>query len=69
MPDGNSIGPVAGFLPGIANDNLIVQGDTGEILIPLIDDVIVSIDEDSRTIVIEPMEGLLDLNAKKPKQQ
>ena len=65
--DGNTIGPVTGILPGIANDNLIVQGTQGEILIPVIDDVIVAANTATGTIVIEPMEGLLDLNARKPK--
>ncbi len=67
--DGDNPGQVIDYLPGIANDNLIVQGETGEILIPLIADVIVSIDTERREIVIDPIEGLLDLNVKKPRQE
>jgi len=62
-----TIGSVTGILYGVANDNLIVGGASGEILIPVITDVIISIDASQEIIIIEPMEGLLELNVKKQK--
>ena len=63
---GELIGTVAEILPGKSNDNYIVRGATGEILIPAIEDVVRSVDLDRRCMTIEPIEGLLDLNEKKP---
>ncbi len=45
--------------PG-ANDVIIVHGPLGEILIPAIEDVVTSLDFDSRRMVIHPLPGLLD---------
>lgn len=64
---GDVIGPVRDVLAGSANDNLIVKGENGEILIPFIGPVIMSIDLAARKITIEAIEGLLDLNVKKQK--
>jgi len=64
--DGEYIGDIVDILTGKSNDNYIVRGDKGEILIPAIEDVIQSIDLDAGTVTIEPIEGLLDLNLKKP---
>jgi 16S rRNA processing protein RimM len=63
---GELIGTVTDILPGKSNDNYIVRGSAGEILIPAIEDVIQSIDLDRQCMTIEPIEGLLDLNEKKP---
>ena len=63
---GELIGTVTDILPGKSNDNYIVRGTTGEILIPAIEDVVQSIDLDQKCITIEPIDGLLDLNEKKP---
>jgi 16S rRNA processing protein RimM len=64
-PDGRTVGPVREVMWGPANDNLIVAAASGEVLIPFIEDVILSVDLASRTITIEPIDGLLDLNEKK----
>ena len=61
---GKLLGTVTEILTGKSNDNYIVQGSGGDILIPAIDDVIKSIDPESGYITIEPIEGLLDLNEK-----
>jgi len=53
------LGKVAEILPGTSNDNYIVNGARGEILIPAIEDVVKSIDLDHKRITIEPIEGLL----------
>jgi len=63
---GKLLGNITGVLTGKSNDNYIVQGTRGEILIPAIEDVIKSIDLDRGCITIEAIEGLLDLNEKKP---
>jgi len=63
---GELIGTVTDILTGKSNDNYIVRGDTGEILIPAIEDVVQSIDLDRGCITIDAIDGLLDLNEKKP---
>lgn len=60
--DGKIIGTITGILTGKSNDNYIVRGSTGEILIPAIEDVIQSIDLEGGFIIIEAIDGLLDLN-------
>ena len=44
------------------NTLLVVEGDMGEIFIPLIDDFIESIDEGSETIVVDVPEDIIKLN-------
>jgi len=63
---GELLGNITEILTGKSNDNYIVQGTRGEILIPAIQDVVKSIDLEQGCITIEPMEGLLSLNEKKP---
>jgi ribosomal 30S subunit maturation factor RimM len=43
---------------------LVVTGDRGEVLIPLVDSICTSVDPAARTIVVDPPEGLIDLNAR-----
>ena len=64
--EGDPIGTITGVLTGKSNDNYIVRGATGEILIPAIEDVVQSIDLEHKIVTIEPIEGLLELNEKKP---
>ncbi len=61
---GELIGTITDILTGRSNDNYIVQGPRGEVLIPAIEDVVQSIDLDEGFITIEAIEGLLDLNEK-----
>ena len=63
---GELLGVITDILTGKSNDNYIVRGDRGEVLIPAIEDVIKSIDLKQGCITIEAIEGLLDLNEKKP---
>ncbi len=63
---GDLIGTITDILTGKSNDNYIVRGTRGEILIPAIEDVVQSIDLNKGIITIEPIEGLLELNEKKP---
>ena len=56
---GELLGNITEILTTESNDNYVVRGAKGEILIPAIEDVVKSIDLDSRRITIEPIEGLL----------
>jgi 16S rRNA processing protein RimM len=61
---GELLGNITEVISGKSNDNYIVQGARGEILIPAIEDVIKSIDLDQGCMTIEAIEGLLSLNEK-----
>ncbi len=61
---GELLGTVTEILTADSNDNYVVHGTKGEILIPAIEDVIKSIDVNKGCIVIEPLQGLLSLNQK-----
>lgn len=56
---GEELGRVREFLPTGANDVLAVDGPRGEVLVPMIADVVQGIDLSAGTITIEPVEGLL----------
>ena len=56
------LGNITEILTADSNDNYVVSGAKGEILIPAIEDVVKSVDLDEGRIVIEPIEGLLSLN-------
>jgi 16S rRNA processing protein RimM len=60
---GEEIGTVEGVEGTVGGSRLVVAGGKGEILIPLASEICRSIDVAARRIVIEPPEGLLDLNA------
>lgn len=45
-----------------SNDNYVVGGERGEILIPSIEDVVKSVSIECGRITIEAIEGLLNLN-------
>jgi len=61
---GELLGNITEILTAESNDNYVVSGDRGEILIPAIEDVVKSVDLNKGRIVIEPIEGLLSLNQK-----
>ena len=56
---GELLGNITEIMTAKSNDNYVVSGAKGEILIPAIEDVVKSIDLDSGRITIEPIEGLL----------
>jgi 16S rRNA processing protein RimM len=56
--NGSLVGKVIALDYLSANDILTVQGESGEILIPLIKQVIVSVDIQNKRIVIRRLEGL-----------
>lgn len=59
---GQVVGTVSKVEGDPGNSRLVVQGDRGEVLIPLAVDICTSIDPASKRIVVEPPEGLLELN-------
>jgi 16S rRNA processing protein RimM len=63
--DGALIGRVASIEGNAEGSRLVVQGRAGEILIPLAEDICIDVDVAGRKIVVEPPEGLLDLNMTK----
>ncbi len=61
---GELLGNITEILTTLSNDNYVVNGAKGEILIPAIEDVIKSIDLHKGCIIIEPIEGLLSSKKK-----
>jgi 16S rRNA processing protein RimM len=62
MPDGLVVGTVSRIEGGLGGSRLVVDGQHGEILVPLATEICVEIDIAARRIRIQPPEGLLDLN-------
>jgi 16S rRNA processing protein RimM len=56
--DGVEIGVVTALLPTGANDVLVVKGQAGEYLLPMIDDVIKHVELESGRMLIDLLEGL-----------
>ena len=61
---GETIGTVTDILTNKSNDNYIVEGTRGQVLIPAIEDVVESIDIKGGRITIRVIDGLLELNEK-----
>jgi 16S rRNA processing protein RimM len=64
-PGGRLIGRVRSVEGTGAGSRLVVRGRSGDILIPLVEGICVGVDVASRTIVVDPPEGLLELNVTK----
>ena len=64
-PDGESIGRVISVEGDAAGSRLVVRGRRGDVLIPLAEHICISVDVPGRAIVVEPIDGLLDLNVTK----
>jgi 16S rRNA processing protein RimM len=58
----HTIGKVTGVEGPMEMSRLVVQGARGEVLIPLVAEICVHINPPAREIVINPPEGLLELN-------
>ena len=63
--DGDTIGRVSAVDGDAAGSRLVVQTRNGEVLIPMVEGICQSVDVPARRIVVEPPEGLLDLNVTK----
>ena len=58
-----ALGVVTDVIETGANDVLVIEGPYGEVLVPLIDDVVIGVDEAGRTIVVRLLDGLLEEDA------
>jgi len=63
--DGERLGEVARVEGGAAGSLLVIDGPRGEILIPLAMDITTTIDVEAKRIVVNPPDGLLELNDRK----
>ena len=59
---GRAIGDVTGIEGTMEMSRLVVAGDRGEVLIPLVAEICPEIDVRARRIVVAPPPGLLELN-------
>ena len=57
--NGEDVGTIKEIIPTGSNDVYVVEKGAQEILIPATQDVIISIDIEARTMIIHPLEGLL----------
>ena len=64
---GERLGTISEIMNTESTDIYVVRHKQGEVLIPAIEDVIKSVDLDEGKMVIEPIEGLLNLNQKASK--
>jgi len=62
--DGSHVGEVTNVEGTLAGSRLVVATKRGEVLVPLVAAICRSIDVAGKQIVIEPPDGLLDLNAR-----
>ena len=61
-PDGRALGEVKGSFPGGGHEVLEVGGGEREFMVPLVEPIVREVDVAARRIVIDPPEGLLDLD-------
>jgi 16S rRNA processing protein RimM len=61
---GDAIGTVTAVEGSLAGSRLVVAASGGELLIPLVAPICTTIDPAAKRIVIDPPEGLLDLNSR-----
>jgi 16S rRNA processing protein RimM len=64
---GRPVGQVVKVEGGAGGSCLVVQGPSGEVLIPLAVDICVEVDVGAKRIRIDPPEGLLELNEREKK--
>ena len=57
---GLEVGVITEVIPIGSNDVCVVRADAGEHLIPLIADVVRTVDREQKRLVIDPLPGLLD---------
>lgn len=66
--DGRKLGPVKEIISTGSNDVFDVRGAFGEVLIPVIRDVVLDVDEERKRITVHLLEGLLPEEGKKGKR-
>jgi 16S rRNA processing protein RimM len=60
--DGTEVGEVVGLLEPGGPVLLVVRRGTGDVYVPLAEGICVKVDPEAREIVIDPPDGLLELN-------
>jgi 16S rRNA processing protein RimM len=63
-PAGEKVGTVAEVEGTLGRSRLVVETPKGEVLVPLVAEICTTIDLGGKRIVIDPPEGLLELNAR-----
>jgi len=61
--DGRVVGTVTRVEGPLERSLLIVPGKLGEVMIPMVEGIVLNVDGASRRIVVDPPDGLVDLNA------
>ena len=61
---GDTVGVVREVEGTLDGSRLVVAGENGEVLIPLASEICTAVDPAAKRIVIEPPEGLLELNTR-----
>ena len=61
LPDGSPVGTVSALHVRPVQDLLEVRTARGEVLVPFVEELVPSIDEDERRVVVDPPPGLLEL--------
>ncbi|MFC2039140.1 ribosome maturation factor RimM, partial [Chloroflexota bacterium] len=61
---GEFVGNITEIITMSSHDTYVVKGPRGEVLIPAVEEVVKSVDLGGRSVVIEPIKGLLELNEK-----
>jgi 16S rRNA processing protein RimM len=64
-PRGETVGRVTAVEGDAAGSRLVIESGNGEVLIPIAEGIVRDIDLAGKIIVVEPPEGLLDVNATK----
>ena len=59
--DGRSLGVIRQIIETGANDVIVVQGPAGEVLLPVIEEVIKQVDIKRKICTVEPLPGLLEI--------
>lgn len=54
-------GRVIDILPGPAQDCLVVEGEAGRFLVPIVEEFVVRVDLDAGVVEIDPPEGLMEI--------
>ena len=60
--DGQAVGEVTAVEGDLGASRLVIAGERGEVLVPLAEAICVTIDTAARRIVLDPPEGLLEVN-------
>jgi 16S rRNA processing protein RimM len=62
--DGRTVGVVSDVEGSMTGSRLVVDGEVGEVLIPLVSAICTLVDPAAKRILVDPPEGLIEANAK-----